>query len=189
VLGTRDHIVPPAAATPVLGLVCSTDKHELRLEGGHVGLVVGRTAAQTTLATIIDFLRQRNEPQSCLRRPGAGRPPARTDSPRPPTRPGRRQARGHRPRRRCDPNDRASVVVAAINSLGGVDILVTNASVGTVAGTRETPEQLRAVIDLNLNGCYWMTQACGRIMEPASSIKARSARSSMPVSRPRSPTR
>jgi NAD(P)-dependent dehydrogenase (short-subunit alcohol dehydrogenase family) len=43
--------------------------------------------------------------------------------------------------------------------------------VGTpVPATRETPEQLRSVIDLNLKGCYWMAQACGRVMQPGSSI-------------------
>jgi NAD(P)-dependent dehydrogenase (short-subunit alcohol dehydrogenase family) len=26
------------------------------------------------------------------------------------------------------------------------------------------------VIDVNLNGCYWMAQACGRVMKPGSSI-------------------
>jgi NAD(P)-dependent dehydrogenase (short-subunit alcohol dehydrogenase family) len=26
------------------------------------------------------------------------------------------------------------------------------------------------VIDINLNGCYWMAQACGRVMQPGSSI-------------------
>ena len=36
--------------------------------------------------------------------------------------------------------------------------------------TRETPEQFRQVIDVNLNGCYWMAQACGRVMQPGSSI-------------------
>ncbi len=55
--------------------------------------------------------------------------------------------------------------------LGRVDILVNNAGVGTaVPATRETPEQFRRVIDVNLNGCYWMAQACGRVMEPGSSI-------------------
>ena len=39
-----------------------------------------------------------------------------------------------------------------------------------VPATRETPEQFRAVIDVNLNGCYWMAQACGRVMQPGSSI-------------------
>jgi NAD(P)-dependent dehydrogenase (short-subunit alcohol dehydrogenase family) len=35
---------------------------------------------------------------------------------------------------------------------------VNNAGVGTaVPAMRETPEQSRDVIDVNLNGCYWMT--------------------------------
>ena len=70
-----------------------------------------------------------------------------------------------------DPGDCNAVVAAAINQFGRVDILVNNAGVGTaVAATRETPEQFRAVIDVNLNGCYWMAQACGRVMKPGSSI-------------------
>jgi NAD(P)-dependent dehydrogenase (short-subunit alcohol dehydrogenase family) len=39
-----------------------------------------------------------------------------------------------------------------------------------VPATRETPEQFRQVVDVNLNGCYWMAQACGRVMQPGSSI-------------------
>jgi len=61
VLASRDHIVPVAAAGPLIGLVGSPDKHELRLDAGHIGLVVGKTAAKTTIPTIIDFLRQRSE--------------------------------------------------------------------------------------------------------------------------------
>ncbi|MBA2515542.1 MAG: SDR family oxidoreductase, partial [Solirubrobacterales bacterium] len=34
----------------------------------------------------------------------------------------------------------------------------------------ESPEQFRRVIDVNLNGSYWMAQACGRVMQPGSSI-------------------
>ena len=26
------------------------------------------------------------------------------------------------------------------------------------------------MIDVNLNGCYWMAQACGRVMQPGSSV-------------------
>ena len=52
-----------------------------------------------------------------------------------------------------------------------MDMLVNNAGIGTaVPATRETPEQFRQVIDVNLNGCYWMAQACGRVMQPGSSI-------------------
>src|SRR5213082_650321 len=39
-----------------------------------------------------------------------------------------------------------------------------------VPATRETPEQFRQVVDINLNGSYWMAQACGRVMQPGSSI-------------------
>src|SRR3954470_6587740 len=60
VLASRDHIIPEAAAAPLIGLVGSRDKHELRLDTGHVGLLVGKTAAKTTLPTIIDFLKQRS---------------------------------------------------------------------------------------------------------------------------------
>ena len=61
VRANRDHIVPPDATSPLLGLVGSPDKHELCLDAGHMGLVVGRTAARTTVPTIIDFLRRRSD--------------------------------------------------------------------------------------------------------------------------------
>jgi polyhydroxyalkanoate synthase len=57
----RDHIVPPEATAPLIDLVGSEDKHELRLDAGHMGLVVGRTAARTTVPTILDFLRRRSD--------------------------------------------------------------------------------------------------------------------------------
>ena len=69
------------------------------------------------------------------------------------------------------PEDCQALVDAAMSEFGKVDILVNNAGVGTAApAVRETPEQFRQVIDVNLNGCYWMAQACGRVMEPGSSI-------------------
>jgi NAD(P)-dependent dehydrogenase (short-subunit alcohol dehydrogenase family) len=69
------------------------------------------------------------------------------------------------------PEDCESLVQQAVAEFGHVDILINNAGVGTaVPATRETPEQFRAVIDVNLNGCYWMAQACGRVMQPGSSI-------------------
>ena len=69
------------------------------------------------------------------------------------------------------PEDCQALVDATVDQLGRVDILVNNAGVGTaVPATRETPEQFRQVIDVNLNGCYWMAQACGRVMDRGSSI-------------------
>ncbi len=63
------------------------------------------------------------------------------------------------------------LVGEAIERFGRVDVLVNNAGIGTAApATRETPEQFRKVIDVNLNGSYWMAQACGRVMAPGSSI-------------------
>ena len=70
-----------------------------------------------------------------------------------------------------DPQSCTDLVALAMEEFGRVDILVNNAGIGTAApATRETPEQFRAVIDVNLNGCYWMAQACGRVMQPGSSI-------------------
>ena len=69
------------------------------------------------------------------------------------------------------PEDAQAVVDAAMTEFGQVDVLVNNAGKGTaVPATREKPEQFREVIDINLNGSYWMAQACGRVMKPGSSI-------------------
>jgi NAD(P)-dependent dehydrogenase (short-subunit alcohol dehydrogenase family) len=71
----------------------------------------------------------------------------------------------------ANPEDCQALVDATVAQLGHVDILVNNAGIGTaVPATRETPEQFSRVIDVNLNGCYWMAQACGRVMQPGSSI-------------------
>jgi NAD(P)-dependent dehydrogenase (short-subunit alcohol dehydrogenase family) len=71
----------------------------------------------------------------------------------------------------ADPDACQRLVDRSVEELGGVDVLVNNAGIGTaVPATRETPEQFRQVVDVNLNGCYWMAQACGRVMEPGSSI-------------------
>jgi len=69
------------------------------------------------------------------------------------------------------PEDCTRVVAEAIEALDKVDVLVNNAGIGTaVPATRETPDEFRRVIDINLNGSYWMAQACGRVMQPGSSI-------------------
>ncbi|MEO5665387.1 MAG: 3-oxoacyl-ACP reductase family protein [Nocardioides sp.] len=71
----------------------------------------------------------------------------------------------------ADPEQCQALVDAAMAEFGHVDVLVNNAGIGTaVPATHETVEQFRSVIDVNLNGCYWMAQACGRVMQPGSSI-------------------
>ena len=69
------------------------------------------------------------------------------------------------------PADCQALVDAAMAEFGRVDILVNNAGVSSAApASRETPEAFARVIDINLNGCYWMAQACGRVMLPGSTI-------------------
>lgn len=71
----------------------------------------------------------------------------------------------------ADPAQCQAMVDAAIEEFGRVDVLVNNAGVGTaVPATRETVEQFRSVVDINLNGSYWAAQACGRVMKPGSSV-------------------
>lgn len=71
----------------------------------------------------------------------------------------------------ASPESCQALIDATMAEFGRVDILVNNAGVGTaVPATHETPDQFRSVIDVNLNGCYWMAQACGRVMQPGSSI-------------------
>ncbi|QRY64202.1 SDR family oxidoreductase [Gordonia sp. PDNC005] len=70
-----------------------------------------------------------------------------------------------------DPEACTTMVEAAVAEFGKVDVLVNNAGVGSAyPATRETPEQFRSVIDVNLNGSYWAAQACGRVMGPGSSV-------------------
>ncbi len=71
----------------------------------------------------------------------------------------------------ADPGACQRLVDATAERFGRVDILVNNAGLGTaVPATREAVDDFRRVVDVNLNGCYWMAQACGRVMAPGSSI-------------------
>ncbi len=70
-----------------------------------------------------------------------------------------------------DPEACKALVAAAVETFGRVDVLVNNAGIGTaVPALKETPEQFRSVIDLNLNGCYWMAQESARAMTEGGSI-------------------
>ena len=69
------------------------------------------------------------------------------------------------------PGDCQALVDAAMAAFGRVNILVNNAGVSSASpASREAPEAFARVIDINLNGCYWMAQACGRVMLPGSTI-------------------
>ena len=70
-----------------------------------------------------------------------------------------------------NPDDCNRVVAETVDQLGKVDVLINNAGIGTaVPATRETPDEFRRVIDINLNGSYFMAQACGRAMRDGGSI-------------------
>jgi NAD(P)-dependent dehydrogenase (short-subunit alcohol dehydrogenase family) len=69
------------------------------------------------------------------------------------------------------PEDCKRVVERAVEELGRVDVLVNNAGIGTaVPASREEPDDFRRVIDINLNGSYWMAQAAAKAMKDGGSI-------------------
>lgn len=69
------------------------------------------------------------------------------------------------------PEDCTRIASTATAQLGRLDILVNNAGAGSaVPASRETPEQFRAVLEVNLFGAYWMAQAAAREMMPGSTI-------------------
>ena len=70
-----------------------------------------------------------------------------------------------------DPQQCEAMVAAGMEAFGRVDVLVNNAGFGWAKpATRETPEEFRKVIDVNLNGQYWMAQAFARATTGSGSI-------------------
>ncbi|MEU3649110.1 glucose 1-dehydrogenase [Lentzea sp. NPDC034063] len=68
------------------------------------------------------------------------------------------------------PDDCREVARAAAE-FGTVAVLVNNAGVASaVPASRETPEQFLGVMDVNLNGAYWMAQAAAAVMKSGGSI-------------------
>ena len=61
VVAGKDHIVPCEAALPVVDLVGSAEAQTLELPAGHVGLVMGRAAATTTMPRLFHWLRAHSE--------------------------------------------------------------------------------------------------------------------------------
>lgn len=61
------------------------------------------------------------------------------------------------------PEECDALIAMAMEKFGRVDILVNNAGVGSaIPATKESPEQFRSVVDVNLMGAYWMAQAFAR---------------------------
>nr|WP_269329719.1 SDR family oxidoreductase [Kineosporia babensis] len=70
-----------------------------------------------------------------------------------------------------DPQQCEALAAFVIETCGRLDILVNNAGLGAaVPALKETPQEFRQVVDVNLHGAYWAAQACARVMRPGSSI-------------------
>ena len=69
------------------------------------------------------------------------------------------------------PEECEALITFAVEKFGKVDILVNNAGVGTaVPATKETPDQFRNVLDVNLMGTYWMAQSFARANKDGGAI-------------------
>lgn len=69
------------------------------------------------------------------------------------------------------PEDCTALAQAAFDEFGHVDVLINNAGIGKAyPALKEPTEHFLNILDVNLNGTYWMAQACARLMQPGSSI-------------------
>lgn len=69
-------------------------------------------------------------------------------------------------------DDCEALVQTGMDRFGRVDVLVNNAGIGGEYHEvgDDPPENFLGTVDVNLNGSYWMLQACGRVMRPGSSV-------------------
>ncbi|CAM3416688.1 SDR family oxidoreductase [Nocardioides dubius] len=64
-----------------------------------------------------------------------------------------------------------AVAAAALERFGRIDALINNAGLGSaVSALKETDDGFRRLIDVNLNGAFWMARACARSMSEGGSI-------------------
>jgi NAD(P)-dependent dehydrogenase (short-subunit alcohol dehydrogenase family) len=63
------------------------------------------------------------------------------------------------------------LIAATLEHFERIDILVNNAGLASaVPAVRETPEEFSRVLEVNIEGTYWVSQAAGRVMKPGSTI-------------------
>ena len=70
VMAEDDHITPPRAVGPLIDLVGSADKTEMRLPARHVGIIYGRRAVTKTMPAIAQWIVARSGPRRRARTPG-----------------------------------------------------------------------------------------------------------------------
>jgi len=70
-----------------------------------------------------------------------------------------------------DPEQCTALVQKAVDEFGRVDVLINNAGFGWAKpATRETPDEFRRVLDVNLHGAYWMAQSFARAAKDGGAI-------------------
>lgn len=72
VIAEKDHLAPIESAAPLTHAVGSTEAEEIRLNAGHVGLFVGRSARKITLPKVTEWIQRHSDPISAGSSAGAG---------------------------------------------------------------------------------------------------------------------